>query len=90
MNIEYDENKNISNQQKHGVDFESVHLFDFTTAQWYIDNRQNYGELRVCAFGFIYNRLHSLVFVQRGDALRIISLRKANKREVARYEKHSR
>lgn len=34
----------------------------------------------------IERRLYSVVFVQRGDAMRIISLRKANSREIKHYE----
>lgn len=39
------------------------------------------------ALGKINGRLHMVVFTVRGESLRIISLRKANAREVARYEK---
>ena len=38
------------------------------------------------AFGFIGERLHILVFTARGEDTHVISLRKANKREVKRYE----
>jgi len=37
--------------------------------------------------GFIKDRLHSVVFTPRNGKPRVISLRKANKREVSRYEK---
>jgi uncharacterized DUF497 family protein len=41
----------------------------------------------MCAFGYISNRLHYVVYVDRDDVRRIISLRKANSREEKRYAK---
>ncbi|MGC2787336.1 MAG: BrnT family toxin [Roseiarcus sp.] len=45
----------------------------------------DYGETRQIAFGFINNRLFVCVYTDRGDERRVISLRKANSREVRRY-----
>ena len=50
------------------------------------DTRHNYGEDRFQALGMIDGRLHFLVFTMRGDALRAISLRKANSREEQRHD----
>jgi uncharacterized DUF497 family protein len=50
------------------------------------DTRRDYGERRYQAFGLIAERLHVLVFTPRSRTTHIISLRKANKREVKRYE----
>jgi uncharacterized protein len=41
--------------------------------------------MRHIAFGFINNRLFVCVYADRDDERRIISLRKANSREVKRY-----
>jgi uncharacterized DUF497 family protein len=49
------------------------------------DSRFDYGETRQIAFGFINNRLFVCVFTDRDNERRIISLRKANSREVRRY-----
>ncbi len=49
------------------------------------DDREAYGELRFRAYGLIGGRLHMLVFTMRGNHLRAISLRKANKKEARRY-----
>lgn len=87
MNIEYDPNKNASNIKKHGIDFEQVRLFDFENAIIEQDNRFNYGEPRFNAFGFIGERMHVLTFAVRHSTVRIISLRKANKKEVTRNER---
>ncbi|KAF0143164.1 MAG: hypothetical protein FD153_562 [Rhodospirillaceae bacterium] len=50
-----------------------------------VDDCQDYGETSKVDLWFIGHRLHSLVYAERGDALRVISLRKANKREVKAY-----
>lgn len=49
------------------------------------DNRFDYGETRQIAFGFINDRLFVCVYADRDDERRVISLRKANTREVKRY-----
>jgi len=53
------------------------------------DRRYAYGEERFQAFGLIDGRLHLLVFTMRGDVLRAISLRKANPKEVRRYDERA-
>jgi hypothetical protein len=46
---------------------------------------RNYREFREIAYGFIGDRLHAFTFTRRGGNIRIISLRKATKREVRAY-----
>lgn len=46
------------------------------------DTRKDYGETRYAALGPIGGRSHCVCFTVRGNNLRIISLRKANEREV--------
>ncbi len=55
-----------------------------TTITW-LDTRKEYGEQRMAGIGYIGPRLYYVVFVDRADDRRIISLRKANKREEKRY-----
>ena len=81
----WDERKRISNLRKHGVDFAIVQNFDFETALVLRDNRKNYGEERYRAYGTINGRLHALVFTRREGRIRVISLRKSNAREIAKY-----
>lgn len=81
---EWDENKRRENLEKHSVDFSAVNKFDWTTASLAEDLRHD--EPRFVAIGYIGVRLHVIVFTERGDSTRIISLRKANPREVKRYE----
>jgi uncharacterized protein len=51
-----------------------------------IDDRDDYGEERWVALGLIGNRVHAMIYTMRRDNIRIISLRKANGREVDYYE----
>jgi uncharacterized DUF497 family protein len=87
MRFEWDEKKREANLAKHGVDFASAEEFDFEGALVIPDDRRNYGEARSTALGHIGTRLHVLTFVWRGEVVRVISLRKANAREVRAYER---
>ena len=51
----------------------------------WLDQRNEYGEARMIGLGYIGDRLFNVVFVDRNEERRIISLRKANPREVKRY-----
>ena len=51
------------------------------------DKRQDYGERRFRVLDCIGGRLYASVFTPRADKLHVISLRKANSREVRLYEK---
>ncbi|MCY1400682.1 hypothetical protein D3C76_542350 [compost metagenome] len=87
MQITYDVAKCERNITERGLSFELASDFDWSTALVLEDQRQDYGERRFQALGFIGERLHMLVFTPRAGAVHIISLRKANKREVSGYEK---
>jgi uncharacterized protein len=80
--FDWDESKRTDNLQKHGIDFTLVVHFEFDTAVIQVDDRKNYGETRYRAFGKIDGRLHVLVFTARGALTRVISLRRANLREI--------
>lgn len=85
MDITYDPNKDIANQQKHGVSLAEAEQIEWDTALERLDNRNDYGEVRYTTLGAIGNRLYCVVYVEREGKRRIISLRKANKREVTKY-----
>jgi len=85
MEYEWDDNKASSNLRNHGISFDSVVDFSWESAMVVEDDRNDYGERRFIAYGPIGNRLHCLVFTLRGEMIRVISLRKANRREVKRY-----
>lgn len=81
----WDEAKRAKTLSERGIDFAVVEDFDWDSAQIRVDRRRDYGEARRIARGLIKNRLFILAFVLRGDVIRVISLRKANKREQRSY-----
>ena len=85
MRYEFDHAKQASNVAKHGVWFSAAEDFEWETAQIEVDDRKIYGEARLVAVGYISLRLHAMTFTLRGNAVRIISLRKVNRREENRY-----
>jgi hypothetical protein len=86
MKYEWDENKRLANLARHKVDFIDAVDFQWDTAVETIDNRFDYGEERWIALGFTDKKLHVLVYAFRSPTIRIIILRKANKRERIYYE----
>jgi hypothetical protein len=86
MEIEFDADKSAKNVELRGLPFDLAAEFDFDSALVVRDTREDYGEDRFIALGLIGERLHVLAYTMRGDRLRVISLRKANAREVERYE----
>lgn len=87
MRYEWDEGKNAANRVKHGLDFSKAEEFCWDTAVETVDDRANYGEERWIALGLIGVRVHVMIYTKRGRNIRIISLRKANKRETEHYGK---
>lgn len=85
LKFSWDPAKNDRNVELRGFGFSLAAEFDFETAVSAIDDRQDYGEVRYVAIGFIGERLHILVYTLRDTGCHIISLRKANKREVRAY-----
>lgn len=85
-NFTADPAKNARNVVERGIDLvQGATAFGFDTAVVATDDRRDYGEIREVATGFVGPRLHVLVFTMRGDALHVISLRKANDREIRAY-----
>jgi uncharacterized DUF497 family protein len=82
---EWDEEKRQTNLAKHGVDFADVLRFYWASAKTQVDQRRDYGEERFESSGLIGERLFVLVYTPRGKVRRLISLRKANAREVERW-----
>lgn len=85
MNIEYDETKSDANSCKHGVPLSHAQFIEWDTLWSKPDIRREYGEERLIGYAYIGPRLFCVVFTDRGDVRRIISLRKANSREEALY-----
>ena len=85
MRIEFDPDKDITNQTKHGVSLALAGELDWDEALVWVDDRFEYGELRMIALAPKTATLFYVAFVERGAVRRIISLRRANRREVKHY-----
>ena len=89
MNLKFDPVKNAANLAKHGFSLLDATGFEWETAMVWPDKRRDYEEARLVALGYIGLRIMVVVFVDRppeqATERRIISLRKANRREVKRY-----
>lgn len=85
MRITFDSVKRERTLAERGLDFvRAVEVFEGVCVTC-DDNRQEYGEQRRVPVGYLDERLVVLVWTQRGSVRRIISMRKANEREIARF-----
>ena len=85
MRIEFDPSKDVTNQAKHGVSLALAGELDWEAALVWIDERFEYNEMRMIALAPKTSILYYVAFVDRGEMRRIISLRRANRREVKHY-----
>jgi uncharacterized DUF497 family protein len=87
MIYEWDETKNQSNLAKHALDFaDAEHVF-IGPCVTFVDSRFDYGELRLITLGLLDGRVVIIAHAPRGDdTTRIISMRKANRREQKIYQ----
>jgi uncharacterized DUF497 family protein len=86
MNISFDSAKSERNERERGLTFSLVGQLDWSGTVIEVDERKEYGEQRYRVLGFIGDRLYAVVFTPRAGKVHVISLRKANKREVKQYE----
>ena len=87
MRIEFDPRKDAANIAKHGVSLAQALRLEWDTAVTCPDFRKDYGEERMSGIAYIGLRLYVVVYVNRMFVRRIISLRKANRREIKLYAK---
>ncbi|WFP61492.1 BrnT family toxin [Mesorhizobium sp. WSM4904] len=85
MRFEWDAVKAKTNKAKHGIDFELALEFDFANALVAIDDSENYGEERLVATSIIGLSIYVMVYVERGETIRVISLRRATRKEIENY-----
>jgi uncharacterized protein len=87
VQFEWDEGKNRINIRKHGIDFnDAIDVFNHPVLTA-LDGREDYGEERWIALGWMKAMMAVVVYVERsGPVIRIISARKATKREAKRYD----
>jgi uncharacterized protein len=82
----YDSAKDQVNREKHGLSLGEAARLEWDMLQAKADTRRDYGEARQIGYAPIDGRLYCVMFVEREGAMRIISFRKANSREVQEYE----
>ena len=85
MRIELDPAKDALNRARHGVSLGLARELNWDAALVWVDDRFGYDELRMIALAPKTNTLYYVAFVDRGDRYRIISVRRATRREVQRY-----
>jgi len=84
--FEWDENKNKSNQEKHGIDFnDAKDVFKDDNSKVSPDLRKDYGENRWKIIGKIYGSIISVIYTMPDKSVRIISARKASRKERDEY-----
>jgi hypothetical protein len=85
MRIEFDPAKDRINQEKHSVSLAMAVELDWDAALVWVDKRFEYDEVRMIALAPRTEILYYVAFADRGEVRRIISLRRANRREVKHY-----
>ena len=83
--FEYDENKSLLNQAKHGIDFEQAQALWVDGDRLEITARTQ-DEPRWLVIGKIGGKCWSSVITYRGDNIRIISVRRSREEEIELYE----
>jgi uncharacterized DUF497 family protein len=87
VDIEYDPEKSAKNARERGLPFDLAGEIEWHKAIVSIDRRFDYGEVRHVAIAPMRGRLYVICYQLRGRKRRIISFRKANKREERIYAK---
>ena len=88
MAIGFDSAKRAQTLADRGLDFaDAWRVIDGVKYQ-FVDDRHDYGEERITTIGFLRERMVVVVWTQRGEDRHVISMRKANQREQARYAKY--
>ncbi|OQX97250.1 MAG: hypothetical protein B6I20_13055 [Bacteroidetes bacterium 4572_117] len=88
MGFEWDKNKNDSNIEKHGIDFnDAKNVFNDDKRKISPDLRSNYGEDRWITIGKVVDTIMVVIYTIRNKAYRLISARYAKKKERDRYNK---
>lgn len=85
MRIEFDPIKSAKNERERGLPFDLASHLEWDRALVLPDDRSDYGEARMVALAPMQGRLYVVCYVMRDQVRRIISFRKANKREEQAY-----
>ncbi len=85
MEITFDVSKRSKTLDERGLDFaDAVEVFAGITLE-FLDERFEYGEPRITTVGYLCGRMVVMIWTHRGKSRHIISLRKANEREKAKF-----
>ena len=87
MQFDFDPGKDATNLSKHGLSLAAAAELSWEAALVWLDDRADYGEVRMVALAPSGDILYFAAFVDRESTRRIISLRRANRREVNHYVK---
>lgn len=87
--FEYDHRKNEANLEKHGISFEEAKAI-WDDPNYLKAPAKKRGEKRYLAIGIVNGMHIAAIATDRGDAIRIISARRASKRKVMQYERDDR
>lgn len=87
VRLEYDEAKSARNLRERGIAFDRFVDLDTESSITVEDRRRDYGEIRLRVMGLIDGRVHVAVVTMRDSVVSVISLRRANSREVRFYAK---
>ncbi len=87
--VNFDPSKEARNLAKHGLSLSMAAELDWDTALVWLDDRFDYGEPRQIALAHKGDVVFSVAFVDRDGFRRVISLRRANKREIRHYAESS-
>ena len=86
MKITYDPNKRAKTLKDRGLDFRDAYFFFNGAVYEFEDTRKNYGEKRIIAVGHLAGRMVITGYVKRENTRHIFSMRKANEREIKKYQ----
>ena len=85
--FEWDEAKSNENLSRHGLSFEDAETVFSGRCVSFEDDRFDYGEQRFITIGLLEGRAVVVAHTMRSENVRIISMRKASKRERTIYQK---
>ena len=85
VEFEWDAAKSEKNEAERGLPFRLAILLFQSPVLRRVDDRQDYGEVRIKAIGVVGDRILHCVYTDRGRVRRVISLRDANRRERDAY-----
>jgi uncharacterized DUF497 family protein len=85
MRIEFDRAKDVANRARHDVSLAIAEELDWDSALVWVDRRFDYDEIRMSALAPRASTLYFVFYVERGDRTRIISVRRASRKELKYY-----